>query len=150
MRRHVEPHRLVSLGRRWYLVGYDLTRHDWRSFRVDRISDVERTGARFRQRDLPATDAAAFVQASIRSIPQQHDVSVVIAAGADEVAAVVRRWGEVEPLDDGSCRLQMRVDDLVWPLMVLASVGAPFTVESPAELDREVRRVAALFGGGRV
>src|SRR5689334_19029463 len=30
--RHVEPHRLVSLGRRWYLVAYDLARHDWRSF----------------------------------------------------------------------------------------------------------------------
>ena len=30
--RHVEPHRLVSLGQRWYLVAFDLTRHDWRSF----------------------------------------------------------------------------------------------------------------------
>ena len=29
--RHVEPHRLVALDRRWYLVGYDLTRNDWRS-----------------------------------------------------------------------------------------------------------------------
>ena len=31
---HVEPHRLVLLAHRWYLVGYDLTRHDWRSFRL--------------------------------------------------------------------------------------------------------------------
>ena len=29
--RHVEPLRLVSLGRRWYLVAYDLVRHDWRT-----------------------------------------------------------------------------------------------------------------------
>ncbi len=36
--RHVEPHRLVLLTRRWYLVGYDLTRHDWRTFRLDRLS----------------------------------------------------------------------------------------------------------------
>src|SRR5690348_6349794 len=27
MPRSVEPHRLVSVGRRWYLVGWDLTRH---------------------------------------------------------------------------------------------------------------------------
>src|SRR5689334_17865025 len=27
--RHVEPHRLVSLGRRWYLVAWDLDRGDW-------------------------------------------------------------------------------------------------------------------------
>jgi predicted DNA-binding transcriptional regulator YafY len=32
--REVEPHRVVSLGRRWYLVCYDLGRHDWRSFRA--------------------------------------------------------------------------------------------------------------------
>ena len=36
--RRVEPHRLVSLGRRWYLVAYDRDRQDWRSFRLDRIT----------------------------------------------------------------------------------------------------------------
>src|SRR5258708_10621335 len=29
--RHVEPHRLVLLRRRWYLASYDLARLDWRS-----------------------------------------------------------------------------------------------------------------------
>jgi len=48
--RHVEPHRLVSLGRRWYLVGYDLDRQDWRSFRLDRLTEPRGTGARFRPR----------------------------------------------------------------------------------------------------
>ena len=33
------PHRLVATDRRWYLVAYDLEREDWRTFRVDRISD---------------------------------------------------------------------------------------------------------------
>jgi len=68
------------------------------------------------------------------------------------VVHVVRRWGEVEALEghDGpSCRLSMQVDDLGWPLMVLATVGAPFEVESPPELADEVRRVAALFGSPR-
>src|SRR5690349_1673026 len=35
--RLVEPHRLVSLGRRWYLVAWDTERGDWRTFRVDRL-----------------------------------------------------------------------------------------------------------------
>ena len=30
--RRVEPHRLVSLGRKWYLVAFDLSRRDWRTF----------------------------------------------------------------------------------------------------------------------
>ena len=40
--RYVEPHRLVSLGRRWYLVAWDLDRGDWRSFRV---GPADRAGA---------------------------------------------------------------------------------------------------------
>src|ERR1700751_5709358 len=58
--RHVEPHRLVLLGRRWYLAGYDLDRNGWRSYRLDRLAGPRGTGARFRPRELPAADAAAF------------------------------------------------------------------------------------------
>ena len=64
--RRVEPRQLVSVGRRWYLVCYDLDRGDWRSFRLDRMSQAVGTGVRFRQRDLPGGDAAEFVQAGIR------------------------------------------------------------------------------------
>src|SRR4029453_3688948 len=34
--RDAEPHRMVSWGRRWYLVAFDFYRQDLRSFRVDR------------------------------------------------------------------------------------------------------------------
>ena len=54
--------RLVSLGRRWYLVAWDRDRQDWRTFRLDRITDVRAHRARFRPRELPAEDALAFVQ----------------------------------------------------------------------------------------
>ena len=37
-RREVEPHALVNLGRRWYLVAWDRRREDWRTFRVDRLA----------------------------------------------------------------------------------------------------------------
>ena len=53
--RLVEPFRLVPLGRRWYLVAYDLYRHDWRSFRLDRLDAPRRTGARFRPATCPPT-----------------------------------------------------------------------------------------------
>src|SRR5262249_54769549 len=32
--RVVEPYRLVCWGRRWYLVAWDLSRQEWRTFRV--------------------------------------------------------------------------------------------------------------------
>jgi predicted DNA-binding transcriptional regulator YafY len=132
--RHVEPHRLVSLGRRWYLVAYDLTRHDWRSFRVDRLTDPHRTGTRFRPRQLPAEDAAAFVRAGIDSIPARYTVDVVVHAPAAAVRAEVDRWGTVEAIDNHTSRLRMATDTLDWPAMTLGAIGADFDVLSPPEL----------------
>ena len=94
--RHVEPHRLVSLGRRWYLVGYDLDRHGWRSYRIDRLTGPEGTGARFRQRELPAADAAAFVRAGIGNVLAVYDVEVLIDAPAAAVRERIGRWSSVE------------------------------------------------------
>ena len=74
--RWVEPHRMVSMGRRWYLVAYDRDRQDWRSFRVDRIAEPRTSGQTFRPRELPAEDALSFVQAGIRRMPQRYAVRV--------------------------------------------------------------------------
>jgi predicted DNA-binding transcriptional regulator YafY len=141
-RRHVEPHRLVSLGRRWYLVAYDRDRQDWRSFRVDRITEPELTGTRYRPRDLPAQDALAFVRAGIAQMPMAYDVRVRFAATAEVVEAQVGRWATIEPTDDGGCLMTMSTDWLDWPLMAITSIDAGFTVESPPELAERVRRAA--------
>ena len=45
--RSVEPHRIVNTGRRWYLVGWNGGRKDWRTFRVDRIERRVTTGPGF-------------------------------------------------------------------------------------------------------
>ncbi|GAA5107533.1 YafY family protein [Alloalcanivorax gelatiniphagus] len=142
--RRVEPLRLVSLGRRWYLVAYDRDRLDWRSFRLDRIADPEPTGQRFRPRELPAEDALAFVQQGIRRMPQRYAVRVRVATDADELATRVGRWATVTADGEG-CVLEMNVDDLDWPVMVLAGSGADFVVESPRELAEKVAEVGARF-----
>src|SRR3954454_25263017 len=59
-RRDVEPHAVVNLGRRWYLLAWDRRREDWRTFRIDRISRLAATGVRFARRALPGDDPAAF------------------------------------------------------------------------------------------
>jgi predicted DNA-binding transcriptional regulator YafY len=144
-RRLVEPHRLVSLGRRWYLVAWDVERHDWRTFRVDRLSDPESTGARFRQRDLPGGDAATFVRNQLASVPTRYEVIVTVYASVADVKHVVRHWGTVEAIDDTTCRLTMNVDSFEWPAFVLAVVGAEFEVETPTELRDYLRERGELF-----
>lgn len=143
--RRVEPHRLVSLGRRWYLVAYDRDRQDWRSFRLDRITAPGTTGQRFRPREVPGGDALAFVQAGFRQIPQRYDVRVRIAAAVEDVQRAVGRYGDVTALESGESLLEMKVDSLQWPVMVLAQVAAAFTVESPDDLRAECARVAETF-----
>ncbi|WP_430640842.1 WYL domain-containing protein [Couchioplanes caeruleus] len=96
--RHVEPHRLVPLGRRWYLMAWDLDRGDWRSFRVDRLSEPAMTGARFRPRDIPGGDPVAWLRGRLASVPNRYDVSVVLHSDAESVRAMAGQWAAVEPL----------------------------------------------------
>jgi predicted DNA-binding transcriptional regulator YafY len=137
--RDVEPHRLVWLGRRWYLVGYDLNRHDWRSFRLDRLTVPRGTGARFRPREIPAGDAAAFVRAGIDTARGAYDVEFLVDAPAAAVRERIGRWSTVDDVDDARCRVRMTADGLDWPVMALGVVGADFHVVSPPELIDRVR-----------
>jgi predicted DNA-binding transcriptional regulator YafY len=139
--RHVEPHRLVPLGRKWYLIAWDLDRADWRSFRLDRLTDPAMTGARFRPRDIPGGDPVAWLRSRIAAIPTRQDVSITLEATPARIQAVVGYWGTVEPVPGEATlsRLRMNVDDLSWPVMVLGVLGVPFTIESPPELRERAR-----------
>jgi predicted DNA-binding transcriptional regulator YafY len=143
--RHTEPLRLVLLGRRWYLVAYDLDRADWRSFRLDRIGAPRGTGARFRPRELPATDAAEFVRAGITRIPAPYRVEALVMAPAAVAKERIGRWVEIEELDDERCVMRMTTEALEWPATVLGVVGAEFEVRSPPELRELVRTMAGRF-----
>ncbi|MCW2878751.1 MAG: transcriptional regulator [Sphaerisporangium sp.] len=143
--RHVEPHRLVSLGRRWYLVAYDLTRHDWRSFRLDRLDGPRSTAERFRPRELPAEDAAAFVRNGIDNIAAPHSFEAVVHAPAGTVRGLIGQWATVEEIDEGRCRLRMTSETLDWPAMALGVVGAEFEVIHPPELIGHLRDWATRF-----
>ncbi|MEV0943987.1 YafY family protein [Micromonospora wenchangensis] len=147
--RHVEPHRLVSLGRRWYLVAYDLTRHHWRSFRIDRLTAPHGTGSPFRPRDLPAADAAEFVRTSLGNLPRPYRVEALVDAPAAAVRERIGRWGTVEELDAKHCRVRMTADSLDWPTMALGALGADFRVLDPPELLEQVHNWGARFNRAR-
>jgi predicted DNA-binding transcriptional regulator YafY len=143
--RHVEPHRLVSLGRRWYLVAYDLSRHDWRSFRLDRLADPESTDERFRPRELPGGDPGAFVRAGIGNIPAPHTVEAVMHAPAEGVRAKIGQWATVEDVDGERCRVRMTADSLEWPALALGTVGAEFELVGSPEMADLLRDWGARF-----
>jgi predicted DNA-binding transcriptional regulator YafY len=137
--RHVEPHRLVAAGRRWYLVAFDLDRADWRIFRVDRIAKPARTGVRVPARELPGGDAAAFVTQRLYSLFPTYQAVVTFAVPAEQAPA----WfGTVEPIDAGHCRLTSAADTLEWLALRLVTIGCDFEVHQPPELQVYLRELA--------
>ncbi|MEJ3651749.1 YafY family protein [Actinomycetes bacterium KLBMP 9759] len=143
--RHVEPYRLVTAGRRWYLVAFDVERDAWRSFRVDRVTDVRGTGARTTPRELPGgddADAATYLQSSMYSSAPTYSADVTVHAPA---ATVVGRLGDtpqdVVAIDDTTCRVRSHTDTLPWIASKLVSLGFDFEVHGSPEVVEHLRGV---------
>jgi predicted DNA-binding transcriptional regulator YafY len=146
-RREVEPHSLVNLGRRWYLVAWDRRRDDWRTFRVDRLDRPAATGATFTARKLPAKDAAAYVERSISGAPSRFEARVTVHAPATEIASrLPPYWGTFEPIDAHSCEYRAGDDDLGWLAMRIAMLGVDVEVHEPPELIAELKAMAQRLG----
>lgn len=140
--RAVEPYRMVTTGRRWYLLAFDVGRDEWRTFRLDRMRDVAATTWGFRPRDAP--DARDFVARSVTQAPYRFVARVRFDAPAERIAErVPASAGVVEPVDDTTCLLTAGADHLEHLAVHLASIGVEFTVLEPPEL-REV--LAGLSG----
>ena len=142
-RREVEPHSLVNLGRRWYLVAWDRGREDWRTFRVDRLARPASSGVRFAPRGLPASDAAAYVEQSITGAPYRYEARVTLHAAADRFAGhVPAHWGTIEAKDARTCEFRTGDDDLGWLALRIAIFGVDFEVHEPPELAEHLRALA--------
>jgi predicted DNA-binding transcriptional regulator YafY len=146
-RREVEPHSLVNLGRRWYLVAWDRRRDDWRTFRIDRLTRPASSGVRFVPRELPARDAAAYVEQSISRTPNRFEASVILHAAAEEIAGrVPYYWGTIEPIDERTCRYRSGDDDLGWLAIRIAMLDVDFEVHEPPELRERLEALADRLG----
>lgn len=149
--RTVEPVRMVTTGRRWYLMAWDVDRADWRTFRLDRMREVAATTWRFHAREHP--DPVAYVQRSVTGAPYRYLARVRLRAHPDQVRKLVPpQVGRVEDDRDGWCVLAIGGDDLDWLAMHAARLGFEAEVLEPPELRESVvvlaRRLAAMAGTG--
>jgi predicted DNA-binding transcriptional regulator YafY len=139
--RIVEPHRLVSTGYRWYLMAFDAGQADWRTFRVDRITDAAEDGGRFVLRDPP--DPAAFVARAVTSAPYRYQACVLVHAPPHVVAQEVPpTTAVISTAGSGSCLLTTGSDSLAALTFHLSGLGADFTVLEPPELIEFVAETA--------
>ena len=146
--RSAEPHRLVSWGRKWYLVAWDIERSDWRTFRVDRIAPRTPAGPRFTPRDLPAGgDVAAYVARGVSSAGYRFQARVTVRAPAAVLAARINpAIGLVEAIDDDSCVLATGADSVDTVAVYLGLLDLDFEVTEPPELVARLRILADRYG----
>lgn len=145
-RRDTEPHRLVHTARRWYLVAWDGTREDWRTFRVDRMTPKIPNGPRFVPRDPPDPDVAGYVSRGTAQALWRHHarvrLHVPIAAVQDRVTPAI---GTLEPLDDQHCVFTTGADTLPMLALYLGMLDVEFEVLDPPELRAELAALGARY-----
>ena len=145
-RRMAEPHRLVSAGRRWYLVAWDVDRADWRTYRVDRLDQPQPTGVRFAERQLPAGDAAAFVAEAIRAPFSTHRAVVRLQAPIGVVKdRLPPSAGVLEPEGEDACVLTTATDSLEWLALFIGILGVDFEIVEPTELRHVIADIGDRF-----
>lgn len=141
--RHVEPHQLVSIQQRWYLLAFDRDRDDWRTFRLDRMSSPWATRMRFDPRPIPGGSAADYVEQSLRSVPTRYQVLATVHAPAAEIEGKFHH-GEsmVEAVDDARCTVRTRGDSLEWLAFAFVWLGVDFEIQEPPELVEYVQQLS--------
>lgn len=144
--RVVEPHRLVHTGHRWYLVAWDISRKDWRTFRIDRIEGKPKTSTRFKARTPPGGDFGKFVSKSLSQVPYPIRARVTLHAPLETLAKrIPPSAGVLEAIDSSSCVLRTGSHSIEGIAMHLAWLGVAFQVHEPTELIEHIRALASRF-----
>lgn len=143
--RAVEPHRLANMGRRWYLVAWDVDRGDWRTFRVDRMSPRTPTGPRFAPREPPVGDVAAFVADGTGAAMWQYRFRIKLHAPADVVRPRLPPPVKVEPIDENTCVMRAGADTLDLAAVYIGMLDVDFDVLEPPELADHLRKLADRY-----
>lgn len=140
--RRIQPHHLIATQGRWYLIGWDAAREDWRIHRVDRMALRSHRGARFTPRPVPLGDPHRFLRARFQGATDAGGWAcrgtVVLRLPAERVLPFAGD-GTVVPLGPDWCSLEAGS----WSWTALAALFGRFDAEievvGPPEL-------AAAFG----
>ncbi|MCW2749437.1 MAG: hypothetical protein JWR83_547 [Aeromicrobium sp.] len=145
--RLVEPYRLVSWERRWYLLGREPEAASWGVFRLDRMRLRMRTGRRFLPQPLPDEDVSAYVMRAVAYEGWAVHARITVLAPASEVMARINpAVGIVEPIDDETCTLITGADNVATMAVYVGLLDLDIRVEGPPELVERMRVLSRRYG----
>jgi predicted DNA-binding transcriptional regulator YafY len=130
--RQIEPYAVMHTDGRWYLIGHCLSRKAMRTFRLDRVTDLETGNARFRR---PTDfDARRYLERSMPFIQSDYQIDVWIDMPIEEAEHTFAFWRVATEQHENGTRLRCGRDRLEMFAAMLLSTGRRIVVHSPAEL----------------
>ncbi|WP_349774813.1 helix-turn-helix transcriptional regulator [Deinococcus taeanensis] len=138
--RDADMYRVVHQDGRWYAVGHCHLRGARRSFRVDRIRNLEVQARTF---SPPADfDAVAYLRSTLRAPQAPHEISVWLDCPPENLRGRVSTWGTDLTGEGRGTRLTTRRESLRGFAAFLLGLDCPFQVDHPAELRGEFAHLA--------
>ncbi len=134
----VQPHRLVTVRRRWYLIACPRGGTTWRVYALDRVDEAQPLGTRL-PAPAPPADAVAFVNDTLALGPWRHRVRVRVHTSGDLVRDLVDPAVATVIDDGGECELHFGTDDLDWAARWLVYLNLDVDVLEPPALTARLR-----------
>jgi predicted DNA-binding transcriptional regulator YafY len=134
--RDFDPYGLTYYLNKWYAVGYCHLRQDLRSFRLDRITQIDQLEAHFKRPQH--FDPLAYIMQAVATLPRKFAFELLlktdIATAQREVFDVL---GILEADKDGVI-MRGSVEDLDWLARQISIFSFDFIVREPEELKEEL------------
>ena len=138
--REIEPYAVMHTDGRWYLIGHCLSRKAMRTFRLDRVDDLEICAAGFHMPD--GFDAHRYLQQRMPFVQSDYQIDVWIDLPIEEAERTFVPLRVVTEEQEGGTRLRCGRDRLEMFAAMLLSMGRRIVVHSPQELRETFRRLA--------
>ena len=145
-RLQIQPYRLVSWQRRWYLVGRTAGTNSWSTYRLDWMRLRTPGGPRFTPVEIPGGDYTAFVLREVAFSGWSVHARIAVDAPAEEVLARINpAVGVVEAVDDHACVLVTGADSVEIIAVYIGMLGLDFHVDGPPELVAQLAVVGERY-----
>jgi predicted DNA-binding transcriptional regulator YafY len=138
--RQIEPYAVMHTDGRWYLIGYCLRRRALRTFRLDRVTELEVGTARFRR---PANfDARQYLKERMPFVQSDYQIDVWLDMPLEEAQRTLAVWRVAAEAEAGGTRVRCGRDRLDMFAAMLLCMGRRIVVHGPEELREIFRQLA--------
>jgi predicted DNA-binding transcriptional regulator YafY len=139
-RRHIRPYAVMHTDGRWYLIGHCLTRKAMRTFRLDRVSNLELTTITFNR---PASfDVRQYLHDRMPFLQSGYQIDVWIDMPIEEATRTFTPMRVAVEAHDNGTRLRCNRDRLEMFAAMLIAMGRRIIVHNPPALRETFRQLA--------